>query len=107
LGCRRVNYYYLTTRYGLIGSTEWCEQFSDLLKKEVVAYINVDNLAGKNPITPGSLFHAEASPSLAQLIREESMNVKILNSNNTEVTLYEYWKYQDKAETPNVSFPIN
>ncbi|KAF9269786.1 Zn-dependent exopeptidase [Marasmius fiardii PR-910] len=49
--------------YGLVGSTEWGEDFSDFLAKNAVAYLNVDIAAS------GSHFGAEASPLLAHVIR--------------------------------------
>ncbi|KAK7045085.1 Zn-dependent exopeptidase [Favolaschia claudopus] len=47
--------------YGLIGSTEYGEDFADWLKEHVVAYLNVDDSAG------GSRWGATATPSLAHL----------------------------------------
>ncbi|KAI0068619.1 Zn-dependent exopeptidase [Artomyces pyxidatus] len=50
--------------YGLIGSTEWGEDFADWIQKHVVAYLNLDSSVS------GSRFGAQASPSLAHFIRE-------------------------------------
>ncbi|KAI0053738.1 Zn-dependent exopeptidase [Auriscalpium vulgare] len=50
--------------YGLIGSTEWGEDFADWIQKYVVAYFNLDSSVS------GSKFSASASPSLAHFIRE-------------------------------------
>ncbi|KAJ9124725.1 hypothetical protein QFC24_003093 [Naganishia onofrii] len=56
--------------YGLIGSTEWCEDFGDWLGKHVVAYLNVDvSVAGSN-------LGMSASPSLAHLMRHAAMQVE-------------------------------
>ncbi|KAJ8082686.1 Vacuolar protein sorting-associated protein 70 [Marasmius tenuissimus] len=49
--------------YGLIGSTEWGEDFAEFLSKNVVAYLNVDVGAS------GSQFHADATPLLAHVLR--------------------------------------
>ncbi|KAG7095262.1 hypothetical protein E1B28_006035 [Marasmius oreades] len=49
--------------YGLVGSTEWGEDFSEFISRHAVAYLNVDVGAS------GSTFHAEASPLLAHVIR--------------------------------------
>ncbi|TFY80907.1 hypothetical protein EWM64_g3104 [Hericium alpestre] len=49
--------------YGLIGSTEWGEDFEDWIKEHVVAYLNLDSSVS------GSRFGASASPSLAHLVR--------------------------------------
>ncbi|KAF8591491.1 Zn-dependent exopeptidase [Ramaria rubella] len=55
--------------YGLIGSTEWGEDFPDWIKKHVVAYVNMD------VAVMGSRFGAQASPSLAYLIRQAADEV--------------------------------
>ncbi|BEJ14845.1 hypothetical protein CspHIS471_0406120 [Cutaneotrichosporon sp. HIS471] len=49
--------------YGLIGSTEWAEDFGDWLQANAVAYLNFDSSAS------GSNFGGAASPSLALLLR--------------------------------------
>lgn len=49
--------------YGLIGSTEWAEDFPEWIQRNVVAYLNVDVSVS------GSAWRASGSPSLAQLIR--------------------------------------
>lgn len=49
--------------YGLIGSTEWAEDFGDWLQANAVAYLNFDSSAS------GSNFRGAASPSLALLLR--------------------------------------
>ncbi|EEB97250.1 hypothetical protein MPER_03473, partial [Moniliophthora perniciosa FA553] len=49
--------------YGLIGSTEWGEDFADFISKYVVAYLNVDVAAS------GSQFGAEASPLISHVVR--------------------------------------
>jgi N-acetylated-alpha-linked acidic dipeptidase len=55
--------------YGLIGSTEFCEEHTELLKQQVVAYMNVDMNDGLN-------FEVESAPYLAEVIREESVSVR-------------------------------
>ncbi|GAA5908411.1 hypothetical protein JCM5296_005925 [Sporobolomyces johnsonii] len=52
--------------YGLIGSTEFGEDFTDWLKDNVVAYLNVDVSVA------GSAYDLAASPSLADLMRNVS-----------------------------------
>ncbi|KAK1922840.1 hypothetical protein DB88DRAFT_492893 [Papiliotrema laurentii] len=56
--------------YGLIGSTEWAEDFGDWLKENTVAYLNLDSAVA------GSIYHASASPSLAWLLRQAAQDVK-------------------------------
>ncbi|KAF8913770.1 hypothetical protein CPB84DRAFT_1720468 [Gymnopilus junonius] len=55
--------------YGLVGSTEWGEDFAPWISEHVVAYLNVDVSVA------GSRFSASASPSLAHLIRETATDV--------------------------------
>ncbi|KAJ3930452.1 MAG: Zn-dependent exopeptidase [Lentinula lateritia] len=55
--------------YGLIGSTEWGEDFSEFVDKYVVAYLNLDGSAS------GSRFHVQASPSLAHLTYSAALDV--------------------------------
>ncbi|KAI0005160.1 hypothetical protein BJV74DRAFT_875682 [Russula compacta] len=55
--------------YGLIGSTEWGEDFGEWIQKHVVTYINLDTAVS------GSTFGARASPSLAHFIRKAAEDV--------------------------------
>lgn len=55
--------------FGLIGSTEWAEEYADQLTRNGVAYLNMDvGVAGPH-------FVASAVPSLARLIREVTQDV--------------------------------
>ncbi|OCH94335.1 Zn-dependent exopeptidase [Obba rivulosa] len=55
--------------YGLIGSTEWAEDFADWITGNVVAYLNTDVSSS------GSIWEVEGSPSLAHLIRKAAQDV--------------------------------
>ncbi|TDL29247.1 Zn-dependent exopeptidase [Rickenella mellea] len=55
--------------YGLIGSTEWGEDFPDFISKHVVAYLNLDSSVS------GSRFGLSASPSLAHLVRGAAIDI--------------------------------
>ncbi|KAH9899682.1 Zn-dependent exopeptidase [Cubamyces lactineus] len=55
--------------YGMIGSTEWVEDFPDWIAGNVVAYINIDGSAGGSPWLP------TGSPSLAHLIRDAALDI--------------------------------
>ncbi|KAG9124461.1 hypothetical protein FRC07_011553 [Ceratobasidium sp. 392] len=50
--------------YGLIGSTEWGEDFPDFIQKHVVAYMNVDSSA------VGERYWLRGSPTVANLLRK-------------------------------------
>lgn len=55
--------------FGLIGSTEWAEEHSDVLTRNGVAYLNID--LGVS----GPYFGAAGVPSLTKLIREAAQEV--------------------------------
>lgn len=72
--------------YGLLGSTEFAEDQAELLKKQAVAYINVDLVYGPNVATGGT-------PSIAKFLKETA---KLVPANKfygteTETSLYEQW----------------
>ncbi|KZT71471.1 Zn-dependent exopeptidase [Daedalea quercina L-15889] len=55
--------------YGLVGSTEWAEDFPEWIQRNVVAYLNLD------VSVVGSAWQAAGSPSLAHLIRAAAHDV--------------------------------
>ncbi|KAK0235018.1 hypothetical protein EDD85DRAFT_929054 [Armillaria nabsnona] len=55
--------------YGLIGSTEWGEDFAEFIDKYVVAYVNIDGSAS------GSRYGTQASPLLAHLVRQSALDI--------------------------------
>ncbi|KAJ3508656.1 hypothetical protein NLJ89_g5632 [Agrocybe chaxingu] len=57
------------TSYGLIGSTEWGEDFADWIDKHVVAYLNLDSSVS------GSRFRMSGSPLLAHFIRDTAEEI--------------------------------
>lgn len=69
--------------YGLIGSTEWAEEYADELQKKAVAYLNVDVAVA------GSNFGASAVPSLWNLVRSATRDVKDPKSGKT---IYAQWQ---------------
>lgn len=69
--------------YGLIGSTEWAEEFAAELKEKAVAYLNLDAAVS------GPHFGASAVPSLAKLIRDTTKDVK---DPKTGKSVYEQWQ---------------
>ncbi|WP_263353488.1 M28 family metallopeptidase [Acidicapsa acidisoli] len=72
---------------GLIGSTEWTEQYEKTLE-HAVGYFNVDVAVA------GSEFGAEAVPSLKQFIREVTKEVPSPKGG----TVYEQWKLAAAGE---------
>jgi N-acetylated-alpha-linked acidic dipeptidase len=90
--------------YALTGSTEWGEQFSDELKRKLVAYLNVDSSAS-GPGNRGTGnefadFHADAVASLAPMIVEATRTLRVPSGE----TLYETWRKtrreEEKADHP-------
>ncbi|KAK0495781.1 hypothetical protein EDD18DRAFT_1309958 [Armillaria luteobubalina] len=55
--------------YGLIGSTEWGEDFAEFIDKYVVAYVNIDVSVS------GSRYGAQASPLLAHLVQQSALDI--------------------------------
>lgn len=77
--------------HGVIGSSEWVEQFKDELQAKAVAYINLDGaVSGKN-------FGASASPSLKTVLAQATKNV---DYPYTDETVYEHWSKEN--DEPNI-----
>lgn len=84
--------------YGLIGSTEWAEEYADELKQKAVAYLNVDvAVAGPN-------FGASSVPSLWKLIRGAAKDVKDPKSG---YSLYQQWQDRDREQRPEAERDAN
>jgi N-acetylated-alpha-linked acidic dipeptidase len=66
---------------GLTGSTEWGEQFADQIRKNGIAYLNVDSS------TSGTDFEPAAVPSLAPLLVDASRSL----ADPSGKSLYEAW----------------
>lgn len=67
--------------YGLVGSTEWGEDFADWIQAHVVAYLNLDVSVS------GSRYNLKGSPSLAHLIMDAAMSVP--HPKNPNLTLWD------------------
>jgi N-acetylated-alpha-linked acidic dipeptidase len=72
--------------YGLVGSTEWAEEFADDLREKAVAYLNLDAAVS------GPHFGASSVPSLWKLLRATTRDIK---DPKTGKTVYQQW--QDRA----------
>src|SRR6185369_12301781 len=75
--------------YGLIGSTEWAEEFANDLKEKAVAYLNLDAAVS------GANFGASSVPSLWKLLRAVTRDIKDPKTGNS---VYEQWK-KENAQT--------
>ena len=69
--------------YGLIGSTEWAEEFAGELKDKAVAYLNLDAAVS------GPHFGAQTVPSLWKLMRGVTRDVK---DPKTGKSVYQQWQ---------------
>src|SRR4051794_6234028 len=76
--------------YGLLGSTEWGEQFARDLTRNAVAYLNMDGVAGRR-------FGATAVPSADKLIRDVTQTVPDPGGGS----VFDEWR--GNAATPSVS----
>jgi N-acetylated-alpha-linked acidic dipeptidase len=79
--------------YGMLGSTEWAEQHQRLLRKNAVAYINIDAGGG------GTHFYAAGVPSLDEFIYDVTANV---TEPRNGLSVYEDWQAQAGITPPPV-----
>jgi N-acetylated-alpha-linked acidic dipeptidase len=96
--------------YGLIGSTEWVEEYIPWLSHANVAYVNVD------VATVGPIFHASASPLLNKILYEVTALVPSPNQTVDGQTVGDLWDgkistmgsgsdftaFQDSAGIPSI-----
>jgi N-acetylated-alpha-linked acidic dipeptidase len=68
--------------YGMVGSTEFVEQYAQSLGSSLIAYLNVDVGAC------GPLFRIDATPSLSEMIRRLA---RLVEDPATGLSLYEAW----------------
>jgi N-acetylated-alpha-linked acidic dipeptidase len=78
--------------YGLLGSTEWVEEYADELKQKAVAYLNVDSAVS------GPHFGASSVPSMWKLIRAATRDVK---DPKTGKTIYQQWQDRTREQSPD------
>jgi N-acetylated-alpha-linked acidic dipeptidase len=76
---------------GVLGSTEWVEQFRDELDAKGVAYFNADGAVS------GKSFGASSSPSLKSLLIEATKSVPYPDSSKT---VFEHWLGKRTTKEP-------
>ena len=81
---------------GLLGSTEWVEDFASELAGKAVAYINLD------PGATGPFFSTSAVYSLAPFLREVA---KSLDSDVAGKSLYDQWLAHVREQSPPGEIP--
>ncbi len=81
--------------HGILGSTEWVEQFRTDLNEKCIAYFNADGACS------GLNFGGSAAPSLKNLVLEAT---KVVPYPNSSKTVYEHWieRTRNKAEGPDI-----
>jgi N-acetylated-alpha-linked acidic dipeptidase len=77
--------------YGLVGSTEWAEEYADELKQKAVAYLNMDAAVS------GSNFGASSVPSMWKLIRAATRDTRDPKSGKS---VYQTWQDRARAQVP-------
>jgi N-acetylated-alpha-linked acidic dipeptidase len=77
--------------YGLVGSTEWAEEYAAELKEKAVAYLNLDAAVS------GPHFGASSVPSLWKLMRSVSKDIK---DPKTGKSVYQQWQDRAKENRP-------
>jgi N-acetylated-alpha-linked acidic dipeptidase len=77
--------------YGLIGSTEWAEEFADDLREKAVAYLNLDAAVS------GPHFGASSVPSLWKLMRSTTRDIK---DPKTGKSVYQQWQDRSRENRP-------
>jgi len=78
--------------YGLIGSTEWAEEYANELRENAVAYLNIDvAVSGPN-------FGASSVPSLWKLVRSATRDVR---DPKTGKTIYQQWQNRAREDRPD------
>ncbi|PGH31790.1 glutamate carboxypeptidase II [[Emmonsia] crescens] len=78
--------------YGLVGSTEWVEEYVNWLKESAVAYLNIDvAVSGPHPSISGT-------PGLHQLSTELMKKVAWPYKGDDTLTLYDMWHASNGGE---------
>lgn len=77
--------------YGLIGSTEWVEEYLPWIRQANVAYLNIDTGS------TGPHFEAAASPLLNSVIYEATRSVLSPNQTIPGQTVFDLWDHRIKT----------
>ncbi|MEP6635497.1 MAG: M28 family metallopeptidase [Acidobacteriota bacterium] len=80
--------------YGLLGSTEWAEEYAGELREKAVAYLNMDAAVS------GANFGASSVPSLWRLLRSATRDVR---DPKTGKSVYQQWQDRSHEERPEAA----
>jgi Zn-dependent M28 family amino/carboxypeptidase len=84
--------------YGMVGSTEYVENYAKTLNASAVAYVNVDTGVS------GPLFRPRATPSLSGLIRSVTM---LVNDPSGNGTVFDVWKRNARTTIDRIFPTVN
>lgn len=85
LKCSSVLASWDAEEYGIIGSTEWVEEYVDWLNETAVAYLNIDvGVFGPWP-------HLSATPELHKLATDTFSKIIHPNNGGFNISLYDAW----------------
>uniref|UniRef100_A0A1I7T988 Peptidase_M28 domain-containing protein n=1 Tax=Caenorhabditis tropicalis TaxID=1561998 RepID=A0A1I7T988_9PELO len=90
--------------YGLIGSTEFSEEYRVQLMRRAVAVVNMDLIGGNQSLI------GIANPTVLNVLREASMKVEHPNPSEVEngrSTMYESWKYFEPSRNNRSTHPYS
>ena len=79
---------------GLIGSTEWAEEYAAELKEKAVAYLNMDSAVS------GANFGASSVPTMWKLIRAATRDVR---DPKTGKSVYQAWQDRSRESQPEAA----
>ncbi|KAH7392645.1 N-acetylated-alpha-linked acidic dipeptidase-like protein 2 [Pyrenochaeta sp. MPI-SDFR-AT-0127] len=82
--------------YGLVGSTEWMEEYIPWLKDAAVSYLNID-VAVSGPIPDIS-----ATPDLHAISTSLMKKIVYPYRGSNNLTMYDVWKHEDRDGKPGV-----
>ncbi|EGT42761.1 hypothetical protein CAEBREN_28691 [Caenorhabditis brenneri] len=88
--------------YGLIGSTEFAEEYRTQLMRRAVAVINMDLIGGNQTLL------GITNPTVANVLREAAMSVEHPNPveiNEGRTTIYDAWKHYDPSRNNRSTHP--
>lgn len=89
--------------HGLIGSTEWVEEYMKVLYERAVAYLNVDYAVDYNYV-----LYAGTSPLLQDSLYQATKLVPNPDTSSPDTTLYDAWKTRDNSNDsePSVYYSL-
>ena len=79
--------------FGILGSSEWVEQFRDELTQKAIAYLNADGACS------GLMFGGSSTPTLKKLLMEATREVPYPSKDQS---VFEHWMERARGEEPRI-----